>query len=118
MLESTIQSNIINYLKRLPGCDAENVHGNAFQVGRPDINACYKGRLIRIEVKTPDHGNKPSEIQKENLRRWAKAGAICFVAYSLDEVKAVISKNGLRCDLHRCKSCPVNKEYCYSKQED
>lgn len=116
MLESTIQNNIIDYLKRLPQCTAENVHGNAFQVGRPDINACYKGRLLRIEVKTPDHGNTPSELQKGNLRKWAKAGAICFVAYSLDEVKWVVSKSGIKCDTPgACKDCPVNKEYCYSK---
>lgn len=115
MLEKTIQANIIKYLKSLPECEAENVHGNAFQVGRPDINACYKGRLLRIEVKTPDHGNKPSEIQRENLRKWAKAGAICFVAYSLEEVKAVVNEKGLMCDTMACESCPVKKEYCYSK---
>ena len=117
MLESTIQNNIIDYLKRLPECIAENVHGNAFQVGRPDVNACYKGRLLRIEVKTPDHGNVPSELQKDNLRKWARAGAICFVAYSLDEVKWVVSKSGLKCDTPgACKDCPVNKKYCYSKR--
>lgn len=118
MLESTIQNNIIDYLKRLPGCIAENVHGNAFQVGRPDINACYKGRLLRIEVKSPDHGNTPSELQKKNLQKWAKAGAVCFVAYSLEEVKWVVSKAGIKCDQPlACRDCPVRKEYCYSKQE-
>ena len=115
VLEKTIQANIIAYLQKLPGCTAENVHGSKYQVGRPDINACYQGRLIRMEVKTPDHGNKPSEIQKENLRKWARAGAICFVAYSLEEVKQVISEKGLRCDHWACKDCPVRKEYCYSK---
>lgn len=118
MLEKTIQANIIDYLKRLPDCTAENVHGSKYQVGRPDINACYKGRLLRIEVKTADHGNKPSEIQKENLRKWAKAGAVCFVAYSLEEVQWVVSKDGLKCDVpFACMDCPVRKEYCYSKQE-
>lgn len=117
MLEKTIQNNIIGYLQKLPMCTAENVHGNAFQVGRPDINACYKGRLIRIEVKTPDHGNTPSELQKENLRKWAKAGAVCFVAYSLKEVKQVINELGIRCNLALgCEGCPVNKKYCYTER--
>lgn len=118
MLEKTIQANIIDYLNRIPGCIAENVHGSKYQVGRPDINACYNGRLIRIEVKTPDHGNTPSELQKENLRKWAKAGAICFVAYSIEEVKWVISKQGLKCLSGVCSECPVRKKYCYSKNKE
>lgn len=118
MLESTIQANIIAYLKRLKKCTAENVHGNAFQVGRADINACYNGRLIRIEVKTPDHGNKPTDIQIANLKQWARAGAICFVAYSLEEVKTVVTQTGLLCDTDGgCENCPLTKRYCYSKRE-
>lgn len=63
--------------------------GNAFQFGRPDINACYKGRCVRIEVKTPDHGNKASKAQEIDIKKWKKAGAVAFVAYSLEEVQEV-----------------------------
>jgi len=112
-LESAIQGAIIKYLKTQG--EAENVHGDAYSAGRPDINACYKGRLLRIEVKTPDHGNEPTVLQKENLKRWAKAGAICFVAYSVAEVKAVVNPDGLLCDKWQgCLQCPVKKEFCFT----
>jgi hypothetical protein len=90
MLESTIQENILKYLNSLPGCVAENVLGCASQKDRPDINCCYSGRTFRIEVKTPDHGNMPTKGQVLNLKKWAKAGAICMCVWSLEDVKAFI----------------------------
>jgi hypothetical protein len=91
-LESTIVSNILKYLNyEVDSCIAEKVHGNTFQVGRPDINGCWKGQCFKIEVKTPDHGNKPTKLQELNLEKWAKNGALCFIAYSLNDVKCVIN---------------------------
>lgn len=88
--EEAIVSAIIKYINSLDGGVAEKVQGTSMSSGKADINACYKGRSIRIEVKTPDHGNKASEKQKLNLRRWEKAGAYCCVVYSLEEVKNFI----------------------------
>ena len=85
-LETSITGSIIAYIKKIGG-QAEKVKGDSSSSGRPDINACYKGRCIRIEVKTPDHRNKPSRKQEVNLKRWTHAGAICMSAYSK---KAVI----------------------------
>lgn len=91
-LEKSIQKRIINWINSLDGGIAENVMGNSFQFGRPDINACYKGRCIRIEVKTPDHGNKPSKAQEINIKQWKRCGCLAFVAYSLEEVKEVFEE--------------------------
>lgn len=84
--ENVIVNEILKYLNELPQCVAEKVQGTALSSGKADINGCYKGHSIRIEVKTPDHGNKASKKQKLNLLRWKKAGAYCCVAYSLDDV--------------------------------
>lgn len=89
-LESNITKSILEYLNSLPGCRAEKLQGGATASGRADINACYQGRTLRIEVKTPDHKNKASEKQKHNLDKWYKAGAIVMVVYSLDAVKCFI----------------------------
>lgn len=86
-LEHSIQSKVLDYLNNLKGCVAENVSGGATQKGRPDINCCYKGQCFRIELKTPDHDNKASVGQRINMKKWSRAGAVCFVAYSLDDVK-------------------------------
>lgn len=84
-LEKSITDSIIAYIKQIGG-QAEKVKGTAISSGRPDINACYNGRCLRIEVKTPDNKNKASKKQKLNLRRWKKSGAIVIVAYSKQSV--------------------------------
>lgn len=89
-LESNITKSILTYLNSLPNCIAEKVQGNASNSGRADINACYKGWTLRIEVKTPDNGNVPTEAQLHNLRKWYSAGAVIMVVYSLDAVKHFI----------------------------
>ena len=88
--ECSIVDGIMKYLNSLPYCVAEKVVGNSNQKGRADINACYDGRCIRIEVKTADNGNKASEIQKVNLMKWKNAGAAVCVAYCVDDVKKLI----------------------------
>jgi hypothetical protein len=37
----------------------------------------------------------PSKKQIMNLKRWARAGAICVVVWSLDEVKQLMKKRGV-----------------------
>ena len=90
--ETTITHNIMSYFKGL-GSDCaivEKVKGEAESAGRADINGCYLGRSMRIEVKTPDNRNKPSKIQLWDLLRWNKAGAICMVVYSVETVQTAI----------------------------
>lgn len=94
-LESTITNNIIKYLNSIKGCRAEKLMGNAFQKDKPDINGCWRGRMFKIEVKSSDHGNKPTKGQLMELRKWRKVGAVCFVAYSVEDVKERI--NDERC---------------------
>lgn len=91
-LEKSIQARILKWINSLEGGIAENVMGNAFQFGRPDINACFLGRSIRIEVKTPDHGNKPSKAQEIDIKKWRRAGCLAFVAYSLEDVQKIFEE--------------------------
>lgn len=90
--EEAIVSEILNYLNNLHNCVAEKLQGTAMSSGKADINGCYKGRSLRIEVKTPDHGNKASKKQNMNLRRWKAAEAYCCVAYSLADAVSLIKK--------------------------
>ena len=90
--EDTIVESILTYINSLPYGVAEKVHGSAMSSGKADINACYKGVSLRLEVKTPDHGNKPSKKQKMNLRRWAAAGARCATVYGLEEVIQILDE--------------------------
>lgn len=89
-LESSITSSVIKYLNSLPGCRAEKLKGSSSASGRADINACYRGRCLRIEMKTPDNGNKASKKQNHNLDKWYKARAVVMVAYSKESVEKLI----------------------------
>ena len=90
MAESRLQTKVLKYLNSLPECVAENVSGNASQSGRADINACYKGHCIKIELKDPNTGYRPTQQQLLYLDRWHAAGAIIAVCYSVKEVKELL----------------------------
>lgn len=88
--EATIQENILDYINSLPHGTAENVSGNAKQSGRADINACIHSINFKIEVKTADteYGRKGATTkQRLYLEKWARAGAVSCVVYSVDDVK-------------------------------
>lgn len=88
--ESTLQQWVLRYLNSLPGCSAENVSGNASQSGRPDITGCYQGRMLKLELKVPDHKNTATQKQLLELSRWRRAGAIVGVCYSISIVEDAI----------------------------
>ena len=90
MAETSLQSKVLTYLNSLPRCIAENVSGNASQSGRADINACYRGRCLKIELKDPETGYQPSKQQLLYLKKWAAAGAKTGVCYSLEEVQILL----------------------------
>lgn len=92
-LESNFQSAVLNYLNQLPGCKAENVSGNASQSGRPDINGCFRGRMFKLELKTPDHRYKASKKQQLELRKWRNTGCVVGVMYSMNMVYRLFSFN-------------------------
>lgn len=92
MPESQLQSAVLKYLNSLPECVAENVSGGATQSGRADINACYKGRCLKIELKDPKTGYQPTQQQLHYLDKWSAAGAITAVCYSLSDVKTLLEE--------------------------
>ena len=90
MRETDIQSKILNYLNSIPFCMAENVSGNASQSGRSDINACYKGACLKLEVKGGTEGYGVTKQQQLYLKRWEIAGAKVAVIESIEEVKEIL----------------------------
>lgn len=92
MGETSIQTAVLKYLNSLPQCIAENVSGNAKQSGRSDINACYRGRCLKIELKDQETGYKPTQQQLHYLDKWNAAGAITAVCYSVEDVKNLLEE--------------------------
>ena len=67
---------------------ARKVHGNAMTVGEPDIDACIRGRAVKLELKQP--GKRPTALQMAKLRTWAAAGALSGWAVTMVEVDALL----------------------------
>jgi Holliday junction resolvase len=82
MLESTIVSSFLGRVRRLADkgikIRAIKVHGGGFTSGQPDVLVCFEGHMIQIEFKQP--GKVPTDRQREELLKWAKAGATTMVA--------------------------------------
>ena len=90
MRESDIQSNVLDYLISFPYCVSDNVSGIARQSGRADINACYKGVCLRLEVKGGTEGYGATQQQQLNLKRWRLAGAQTAVIESVKDARQII----------------------------
>jgi len=110
--EKQIVQDIVGFLNGLERCRAVKNHGSVYSVaGRPDIDACFRGRHLALEVKRP--GARPAlpkgeamridnalhrawiskgatRKQVHELERWRKAGALADVVTSVEEVRTMI----------------------------
>ena len=87
-MEKQIQTSILKYLNSLPGCMAVARLGAAHNKGQADIYGSLNGQHFEIEVKQP--GAVASKLQVKMLEKWNKAGAVAFVAHSVDDVKNIL----------------------------
>ena len=89
VLEKTLISSILSYLKSLPGCFCWKEHGGAYSTaGLPDILCCITGRFVAFEVKTAT--GRLTGLQDRTLCRIRGAGGVAYVVRSLDEVKTIL----------------------------
>ena len=84
--EKRIENSIKHWLET-NNCWLIKVQGgsNNPSTGVPDILACYKGRFIGIEVKTPT--GRLTKIQQYHIDQINKSGGIAFVATSIEDVR-------------------------------
>lgn len=86
--ETAFQQATVKRIREDYGGWARKVHGNAVTIGEPDIDACIRGRAVKLELKQP--GEKPTKIQMVKLRLWADAGALSGWAVTMVEVDALL----------------------------
>lgn len=92
--ESTLTASILAKLTVIPEGYALKIHGSEFQrAGVPDI-LFWKGIPFAFEVKVPGRG-RLSKIQAVQLERMERAGVICAVVRSVDEVRAILGSFGI-----------------------
>jgi len=89
--EATIKKDIIKFLNRLPRSEFE-VSRPGSPTGKPDITGCLRGIYMAIEVKTLS--GYARKIQKYRMKRLREAGAIVFVATTVEKVEERIRGMG------------------------
>lgn len=89
--ESRVKKKVVAHLKELGAYYFYPVTGGYGKSGVPDIVGCYEGKFFGIECKAGS--NKPTELQKKNLRDINKAGGIDMVVNedNIDEVRDVLT---------------------------
>ena len=69
MLERTLQTKALKYLKQRGGVWMNTSPGPYSTVGIPDIVGCYRGQFVAIELKSPDRGKDPAKTLSPAQRR-------------------------------------------------
>lgn len=84
---------MIERIKDDHGGHALKVHQDATTGrGSPDIDACVRGRCVKVELKMP--GKTPTPAQYGRMRRWENAGALVGWIRSLEELDELLSHAG------------------------
>ena len=87
--ERAIVKAILVYLNGLPGCLARKRWSGGMGVaGDPDIDACFHGRSLQLEVKRPRE--KPTPLQMKRLEEWRQAGAVVGLVHSVGEARKIL----------------------------
>ena len=89
MIESKIQSNIINFLNKNGWIPVKNIQTNLN--GFPDLTCLKNGISVFIECKSKN--GVLSELQKYRHKQLTEQGFKVFVIYSFDEFKEIYYKN-------------------------
>lgn len=88
--EATIVEEMLGWLNVQPGVHARKVHQSAVTgSGEPDLMICWRGRMVLIEVKTPD--KRPTRVQLRRMLTWQEAGALVGWATSMDDLRAIVA---------------------------
>lgn len=61
-------------------------HGNMFSLeGIPDLEACFNGKYIAMELKLPSRKNTLSDEQKARIRQIRRAGGVAYRVTTVEE---------------------------------
>lgn len=85
-------NSIYGYLRGL-GYAVKNLGALGVRRGRPDFDACVRGRFVAVEVKTGAGELGPDQVKERN--RLESAGAIYIEARSVDDVEQRLVAEGL-----------------------
>lgn len=88
MNETQLVTRMKKYIKTVDKTMVIKHHGGPFsQPGVSDLLICWESMFVAIEVKTPESGNGPTDLQMKFLLDVIDAGGIAFCATSVFDIK-------------------------------
>jgi len=90
MREQDYQRKIVKHLESLGAYVVKVVA--ASKKGVPDILACYKGKFIAIEVKTPTTRKNTTKLQDYNLNKVRQAAGYAMVAVDIEDLECILNE--------------------------
>ena len=91
--EQAFKRKVLRYLKQTyPDAFVYKVT-DTFYSGLPDVFFLLKGTVFFFELKFGR--NKATKIQLAVIAKLERAGAICGVCYTLEDVKKILGKGGI-----------------------
>lgn len=91
-LEQCYQSEVIVYLKTIPGAFVWKAAAGPYsRQGIPDVCAIIDGHFFGFEIKRPYIG-KATKLQEETIRRINEVGGTAAVICFREQAKAIIDK--------------------------
>lgn len=74
------------------------------RAGIPDVYftcAALGGRSVWFELKRPDRSAEPTDLQRYTMDQLVRAGCVCHVVRSVDEVLVILASLGV--EVGSCK---------------
>ena len=101
--EKDLQDAIIEWINYHPMAKAirmnsgkvQTIHKRWVQMapkGTADILACYRGKMLWIEVKAPGKLSGETQAQKDTGQDWADVGAYYYCVDSLEAVQSIFDE--------------------------
>lgn len=88
MREHLLVQRLVSVL-RAQGAYVVKAHGSPFTRGRPDVEACYKGLYVAVEVKRP--GERLTALQETTLDEIRRAGGVTAVVRYQSDIDHLVS---------------------------
>lgn len=89
MKESALTTKIRQYLVAR-GAYVHKTHGGPNSQGYPDLEGCYRGLFLGLEVKMPGKEKNVTDLQAHQLARINEAGGYGAVISSTAQAHAVL----------------------------
>ena len=82
--EAQVVEAIRREIERRGGYLVKTQPGRGVRAGTPDVLGCVDGRCVAVEAKRPGRESQTTALQRAELEKWRRAGAVVGVVSSAE----------------------------------